>query len=102
MPDTATIIKALTDMHKAIDKSFNGVYERIETSNKRVTKIEKDLAVKKALCQERKESEIAKKDFWRPVIRTISVAGILALCTIAWSKLNVMWDKIKTVLDWIP
>ena len=95
MPDTAKIIKAITDMHSSVNDSFEKVYVEIKGCDKRVTEIETALEVKKALCKERKEKEKVQRDFWKPAIRTITIAGILALLALAWAKIKAVLDLVQ-------
>lgn len=102
MPDTAKIIKAITDMRESINDSFGKVYVEINGCSNRVTEIETALEVKKALCKKKKEddkkeqdSKKENRDFWKPIIRIITIAGFFALLSIA-------WEKIKAVLDLVP
>ena len=94
MPDTTKIIEAITDMHEAINISFRKVYTEIGNCNNRVVEIEKALAVKKALCKERKEKAKTKRDYWVPIIRVVNIAGILALLTLVWGKLVAIWKMV--------
>lgn len=101
MADTTAIIKAINDMHKAFDLSLKEVYTEIKGCNSRVNEIEKALEVKRALCKKKKEDD--KKDqakaketrtFWRSILRTISVAGILALCALVWKGMVALWKML--------
>lgn len=91
MPETAKIIEAVNGVvngiHKSINTGFDTVHQKIDKKFKqcddRVTKIETTLAVKKALCEKKKENEKQKVDYWQYIIRSLSVAGILALLIIA-------------------
>lgn len=99
MPDTvkivATINKGFEAMNAKIDKKFAQCDERL-------TDVETEIIVKKALCKERKKVEEKaeatkkdKRDYWKFIIRAVSIAGIFALASIA-------WEKIKAVLDLVP
>lgn len=102
MPDTAKIIAAVNGIHESIDAGFTTIHKKIDQHNKRLTEVEAALAIKKALCKERKEVEKRveatkkdKRDYWKFVIRAVSIAGIFALASIA-------WEKIKAILDLVP
>lgn len=84
MPDTQKIINA-------INAGFEGINAKIDGCNKRVTNIETERAVDKALSEQKKEG----RKSWQILIRTVSVAGILSLLALAWAK-------IKAVLDLVP
>ena len=99
MPDTAKIIEAVNNMHKSVNQSFQKVYIEINGCNGRVTEIETTLAVKKALCKERKEKEKNKTDYWIPVVRAVNIAGILALCALAW---GILKDKLTQIWQMVP
>jgi hypothetical protein len=94
MPDTSIIIKAIADMHSSFIAGLDKVYIEIKASNKRVTEIETTLEIKKALCKEKKEREKTKKDYWIPIVRYVSIAGILALVALAWEKIVAFWDML--------
>ena len=98
MADTTAIIKAVNDMHKSVNASFEKVYKevnaRFSSCDDRVTEIEKTMAIKKAQCEERKKITKAKRDYWIPRIRVINIAGILALFAIAWEKLVAIWRMV--------
>jgi hypothetical protein len=81
-------------MHKAINLSFDKVYVEIKGCDRRVTEIEETLAIKKAVCKERKEKAKTKRDYWIPIIRIVNVAGILALLTLVWGKLVAIWEMV--------
>ena len=87
MADTAEIIEAINNIHKSMDTGFTTIHEKIDKKfnqhNKRLTSVETIIEVKKALCRKKKEEEKNKKDYWQPVIRTITIVGILALLGIA-------------------
>lgn len=70
-------------VHKKIDHYSENCNKKYEECDDRVIKIEKKLAVKRALCEERKEAEKKKRDFWTPVSRAVIIAGALALLVIA-------------------
>lgn len=95
MADTAVVIKAITDMHKSFGLSLKEVYTEIKGCNSRVTELEKALAIKKAVCKEKKEREKEKKenkeikrDYWIPVVRSVSLVGIFALLALAWETIK--------------
>lgn len=100
MPDTP-VIKAITDMHGSFIVSLDKVYIEIKGCNKRVTDIEKALAVKRGVCEEKEkrkkqDQEKAKetKTFWRSILRMVSVAGILALCALVYKKMVDLWELL--------
>lgn len=95
MSDTSEIIKAINKMHESVNDSFKRVYTEIGGCDKRVTEIEKALAIKKALYEEKKEAETDKKNLWQPAIRTISIAGFLALLALAWAKIKAVLDLVQ-------
>jgi uncharacterized Fe-S center protein len=102
MPDTAKIIEAVNGIHKSMDAGFIIMHKKIDQHNERLTEVEAALAIKKALCKERKEVEAKaettkkdKRDYWKFIIRAVSIAGIFALASIA-------WEKIKAILDLVP
>lgn len=99
MADTPVIIKAITDMHGSFNTSLDKVYTEIKGCNKRVTDIETALEVKKALCKKKKEDEAKQKNFWRPIIRGITLTGTIALFAIAWEYMKILWEKVKDILD---
>ena len=99
MPDTTEIIEAITKMHNAFDGNLDKVYTEIKGCNKRVTEIETALEVKKALCKKKKEDETKQKNFWRPIVRGITLAGTIALFAIAWEYMKILWGKVKGILD---
>ena len=83
MPDTMKIIEAVNKIQKAMDVGFITIHKKIDQQSKRLTEVETIIEVKKALCRERKEREKTKKDYWIPIIRAITIAGVLALLGIA-------------------
>ena len=99
MADTPTIIGAITAMHTAFDKNLDKVYTEIKGCNKRVTEIETALAIKKARCEEKKKEETKRENFWRPIVRGVTLAGTLALFAIAWGYTKALWEKVKDILD---
>ena len=101
MPDTTKIIEAITKMHSSFDGSLDKVYTEIKGCNSRVTEIETALAIKKARCEEKKKEEIKRGNFWRPVVRGITLAGTIALFAIAWEYIKTLWGKVKDILDLI-
>lgn len=94
MADTATVIKAITDMHSSFNSGLDKVYTEIKGCNKRVTEIETALAIKKGICNEREKREKTKKDYWIPIVRYVSLAGILALFALAWEKITKLWEML--------
>ena len=70
-------------VHKKIDRYNENCNKKYDECDDRVVKIEEKLAIKKALCKERKEAAKEKRDFWTPVIRAVTIFGVLALLTIA-------------------
>ena len=94
MTEAELIIKAVTDMHASINASFEKVYTEINGCNNRVTEIETVMAVKKALCKEKEKNKKAKKDYWIPIVRSVNIAGILALLVLAWEKLTAIWKMV--------
>lgn len=101
MSDTPIIIKAITDMHGSFNTSLNKVYTEIKGCNGRVTDIERVLAVKRGVCEEkekRKKQDQAKaketRTFWRSILRMVSVAGILALCALIYKKMVDFWELL--------
>ena len=99
MVDEVTILKEITRMHEAINKSFEKVYAEIDNKfggcDKRVSEIEKAIAIRKALCVKEKENKKEKKDYWIPILRTVNIAGILALFAIAYEKLKMLWEVVE-------
>ena len=87
MADTAEIIKAVNSIHKSMDTGFTTIHEKMDKKynqcDKRLTNVETIIEVKKALCKKKKDDEKNKKDYWQPVIRAVTIAGILALLGIA-------------------
>ena len=87
MTDTAEIIKAVNGIHESMDTGFTTIHEKMDKKfnqcDKRLTSVETIIEVKKALCRKEKDDEKNKKDYWQPVIRTITIVGILALLGIA-------------------
>lgn len=94
MPDTPKIIEAITKMHGSFDKSLDKVYTEIKGCNKRVTDIETALAIKRGICKEKEKQEKTKKDYWIPMVRYVSLAGILALFALAWDKIVKLWEML--------
>lgn len=94
MTDTAVIIKAVNEIHKSMNAGFGKIHEKIEKRfgecDDRLTDVETEMKVKKALCKKEKES----RDYWRFTIRAITVAGIVSLFTIAWSKITALLDLV--------
>mgnify|MGYP006959932771 CR=1 FL=1 len=62
MADTATVIEAITKMHKAFDLSLKEVYTEIKGCNSRVTELETDLAIKTGIWKAKKGREKEKKE----------------------------------------
>lgn len=95
MTDTAQIIEEFNKIHESMNTGFKGVYDRIDKKfnecDERVNVLETERAVRKALCKKKKEN----RNYWQFIIRAITIAGIVSLFTIAWSK-------IKAVLDLVP
>ena len=87
MTDTTEIIKAVNGIHESMDTGFTTIHEKMDKKfnqcDKRLTSVETIIEVKKALCRKKKDDEKNKKDYWQPVIRTITIVGILALLGIA-------------------
>ena len=99
MTDPTIILKEITRMHETINQSFEKVYTEIETKfggcDKRVSEIEKAIAIRKALCAKEKENKKEKKDYWVPILRSVNIAGILALLAIAYEKLKMLWEIVE-------
>ena len=93
MPDTAKIIEAVNGIHESMDVGFATIHTKIDQHNKRLTNVETVIAVKKALCKKKKEEEAVKRDYWLPVIRIASAAGLTALLVIA-GKLLIFGLKL--------
>lgn len=94
MTDSLEIIEAVNKIHTSVNIGFKGVYDKIDEKfndcdkkfdecAERVIEIETQLAIKKALHKQTKEDKKYSRDYWQYVIRVISVAGILALLSIA-------------------
>lgn len=94
MNGSAEVIKAVNKIHDSVNAGFKGVYDKIDEKfndcdekfdecAEKVIIIEQKLAIKEALKKQTKESKKYSKDYWQYVIRVISVAGILALLSIA-------------------
>ena len=94
MADTPVIIKAITDMHGSFNTSLDKVYTEIKGCNSRVTEIETALAIKRGICKEKEKREKTKKDYWIPMVRYVSLAGILALFALAWDKIVKLWEML--------
>ena len=83
MPDTAKIIGAVNGIRESMDAGFIVIHKKIDQHNKRLTTVETIIEVKKALCKKKKEDEAKKRDYWLPIIRIASAAGLTALLFIA-------------------
>lgn len=70
-------------VYKKIDHYNDLCAQKYEECDDRVRKIEKEIAIKKALCKKKEETQKEKKDYWQSVIRAIMVASALALLAIA-------------------
>ena len=99
MSDETVILKEIVKMHDAINKSFEKVYteigDKFSDCDKRVSEIERAIAIRKALCKKEKDDKKEKKDYWIPVLRAVNIAGILALLTIAWEAFKKIWGIVE-------
>lgn len=93
MTDTTQILKAIGDMNTTTNVGFEKVHKKIDKKfdqcDERLVDIETELAVKKALCKKKKEDTKEKKDYWQPIIRAVTIAGILSLLSMAFSLLSM-------------
>jgi len=91
---TAQILEAIEKMNTSTNISFGKVYNKIDEKfgecEERLNTVEKEQAVKAALCKERKAQKLLdegkekeRTDYWQYVIRAISAAGAIALLIIA-------------------
>lgn len=87
MIETSKIIEAINTIHQSLDIGFDEVYkkldERFKNCDDRVTQIEREIAIRKALCKKEKEVQKSKKDYWLPVIRAVTIVGVISLLGIA-------------------
>lgn len=85
--EPAQVIQVINEgfdkLHTKIDKKFDECDERL-------AHVETKLAVKDALCKQKKE----QRDYWQITIRTITIAGIIALLSIAWEKMKAILDLV--------
>ena len=82
--DPEKVYKALTDVNTTMAAGFKDMHLKIDSKfnncDKRLGRVETIIAVKKAIC----EKEEKKKDFWKWIVRAVTVAGIIALFGIVW------------------
>jgi len=87
------VLDAVVNLHKHMDAGFNAVDIKIDDKftgcDDRLKKVETIIAIKKALCESKKEAQ----DFWKWIIRSVSVAGIISLFYIA-VKLFIFGAKL--------
>ena len=92
------VLRAVTGIHSSMNRGFAEIHKKIEDKfedcDERLKSVETTLAIKKALCKKRKEDEATTKDFWKPVIRGVTVAGAIALAVIA-AKLVIFGISLK-------
>jgi len=77
------VLEAVNNIHATMNRSFEKVYKKIDEKfdlcDDRLQKVETDIAVKNAVNTVKKESS----DFWRWIIRSVTVAGAISLMYIA-------------------
>jgi len=87
------VLEAISNIHTAMNDGFNAVYHKIDKKftvcDERLKKVETIIAIKQALCNSQQEA----KDFWKWIIRSVSVAGIISLFYIA-VKLFIFGAKL--------
>ena len=81
--EEAKVLEAVSNIHITMNRGFEKVYKKIDEKfdlcDDRLQKIETDIAVKNAVGKVQKESS----DFWRWIIRSVTVAGAISLMFIA-------------------
>ena len=75
----ATMNIGFEKVHRKIDEKFDLCDDRFDLCDDRLQKVETDIAVKNAVRKVQKEST----DFWRWIIRSVTVAGAISLMYIA-------------------
>ena len=95
--ESVKVFEAITDLNKNMNDGFSACYEKIDnkfdTCDRRLGRVETIIAVKKALC----EKDQKNKDYWKWIIRSLSVAGLGSLIAIAASiflKLIIFGSKL--------
>ena len=77
------LLEAVNTIHAAMNIGFEKVHRKIDEKfdlcDDRLQKVETDIAVKNAVGKVQKESS----DFWRWIIRSVTVAGAVSLMYIA-------------------
>ena len=94
------LLQIVTDFNERMDTGFAGVYKRMDKYDQtwgnrfqghetRIVKVEKNMAVKKAVNNIKQEDEKETKDFWKWIIRTVTVAAALGLLGTFWSLIRI-------------
>jgi len=87
------VLDAISNIHSFMNAGFNAVYTKIDQKftvcDDRLKKVETIIAIKKAMCESKKETQ----DFWKWIIRGVSISGIISLFYIA-VKLFIFGAKL--------
>ena len=87
------VLEAVNNIHVTMNSGFEKVYKKIDEKfdicDDRLQIVETDIAVKNAVRKMQKESS----DFWRWIIRSVTVAGAISLMFIA-VKLFIFGAKL--------
>jgi len=82
--DATAVFNAINGMNTTVQTGFENVHKKIDEKFKvydsRLVKLETRKAVDEAL----KERETKTTDFWMWIVRAVALAGIVALCAIAY------------------
>jgi len=87
------VLEAVNNIHATMNSGFEKVYKKIDEKfdlcDDRLQTVETYIAVKSAVSAVKKESS----DFWKWIIRSVTVAGVISLLAIA-VKLFIFGSKL--------